>query len=165
MRADASLPPRKIALIGATGFIGRRLAAHLTNRGDVVLALVRSRQSPHLAQLPPGILIREVRLDADNPALADALAEADAVIYAAGSVRGCGLNDFSPANVRGVAAVAGLLSARQPFVLLSSLAASQADLSPYAASKRLGERVLESADQVFPWTILRPTAVYGPGDR
>ena len=50
-------------------------------------------------------------------------------------------------------------------VLVSSLAAREPCLSSYAASKRSGEAVLLDVDNAFPWTILRPPAVYGPGDR
>jgi nucleoside-diphosphate-sugar epimerase len=51
------------------------------------------------------------------------------------------------------------------FLLISSLAARESHLSPYAASKREGEKVLaEKSDQLF-WTVFRPSAIYGPGDR
>ncbi|MGH6921579.1 MAG: NAD-dependent epimerase/dehydratase family protein, partial [Geminicoccaceae bacterium] len=51
------------------------------------------------------------------------------------------------------------------FLLMSSLAAREPDLSDYAASKRAGETVLIAAGGALRWTILRPPAVYGPGDR
>jgi nucleoside-diphosphate-sugar epimerase len=44
------------------------------------------------------------------------------------------------------------------------LAARQPELSPYAASKHAGERALSRAGGSR-WTVLRPPAVYGPGDR
>src|SRR5262249_53412312 len=51
------------------------------------------------------------------------------------------------------------------FVLLSSLAARQPQISDYAASKLAGEAELTRLDGELPWSILRPPAVYGPGDR
>jgi nucleoside-diphosphate-sugar epimerase len=51
-----------------------------------------------------------------------------------------------------------------PLLLLSSLAASRPELSDYAYSKFEGEQVLRG-NLLLPWTILRPPAVYGPGDR
>lgn len=51
------------------------------------------------------------------------------------------------------------------FLLMSSLAAREPHLSPYARSKRLGEDALQAAGGRMAWTILRPPAVYGPGDR
>lgn len=125
-------------------------------------------QSPRRSSIPSGIEVCEARLERSDPRLAAALSGADAVVYAAGTVRGRGLADFLPGNVQGVAAVAGVLAdtaSASPLVMLSSLAASEPQLSDYARSKRLGERVLEDAPPGVVWTILRPTAVYGPGDR
>jgi len=45
---------------------------------------------------------------------------------------------------------------------LSSLAAREPDLSWYAASKHAGEQLVEASN--LNWTIVRPPAVYGPGD-
>ena len=51
-----------------------------------------------------------------------------------------------------------------PLLLISSLAASRPQVSDYANSKHLGEQeVINHA--AFPWTIFRPPAVYGPGDK
>src|SRR5262249_4191761 len=50
-----------------------------------------------------------------------------------------------------------------PFILLSSLAAREPQLSPYAASKRAAEDVL--IRRGGPWLVVRAPAVYGPGDR
>jgi nucleoside-diphosphate-sugar epimerase len=51
------------------------------------------------------------------------------------------------------------------FLLISSLAAREAGLSYYAASKRKAETVLADQAGSMPWTVLRPSAVYGPGDK
>jgi nucleoside-diphosphate-sugar epimerase len=48
-------------------------------------------------------------------------------------------------------------------LLLSSLAAREPQLSPYAASKRAAEQAL--AARSGPWLAVRAPAVYGPGDR
>ena len=48
---------------------------------------------------------------------------------------------------------------------MSSLAARMPQLSAYAASKRNGELAVEAAPANLRWTVLRPPAVYGPGDR
>ncbi len=89
----------------------------------------------------------------------------DAVLHCAGAVRGARQSDFDVVNVAGTecvvraaerARVARLLS-------LSSLAAREPTLSMYASSKRRGEAVLQSAS--VPWTVFRPPAVYGPGDK
>jgi len=103
----------------------------------------------------------------DVDKLSDIIADCSAVIYCAGSVRGRNAADFSIANIMGVKAMLDALACMDnppPLLLLSSLAASRPELSDYANSKFEGEQLLLGNLDV-PWTILRPPAVYGPGDR
>ena len=90
-----------------------------------------------------------------------------AVVHAAGVVRGACQADFDRVNVEGTAAVIASVK-RQPHpplvLLVSSLAAREPQLSWYAASKRGGEECLHR-ESGLDWVILRPPAVYGPGDR
>jgi 2-alkyl-3-oxoalkanoate reductase len=171
-----------ILLSGATGFIGRHLVTHLLDAGYRVRALVRPA-SAHRANLDRRCEIHTGELS-DAAALARALSGVGGVVYGAGSVRGRRLADFLPANEAGIAAMLEALeriervhpaatggargglppSVGPRVVLLSSLAASRPELSDYARSKRRGEEVLERA-RGRDWTILRPPAVYGPGDK
>lgn len=139
----------------------------LLDGGDAVTAVLRPG-SRNRSQVPAGAEVCEAHLEASDARLSVLLRDASAVIYAAGAVRGRRLEDFLPANVDGLAATADALAAVNPrchLVALSSLAASRPELSNYAHSKRLGERVLEERHPGLRWTIFRPTAVYGPGDR
>ena len=122
-----------------------------------------SRVPQACEQVPVGIT--------DVEQLTHAIAESSAVIYCAGSVRGRDLKDFATANISGVQAILLTLEKLSshsgkapPLLLLSSLAASRPELSDYAHSKHDGEQLLR-AKPSLPWTILRPPAVYGPGDR
>lgn len=93
--------------------------------------------------------------------------QSNAVIYCAGSVRGRNPEAFATANIKGVQAILGALEQSDnppPLLLLSSLAASRPLLSDYAHSKHEGEQLLHQKP-LLPWTILRPSAVYGPGDK
>jgi len=102
----------------------------------------------------------------DLNGLSRAIDAVSAIVYCAGSVRGRKLGDFLPANVDGIKAVIQAQVSRKvnvPFLLISSLAASRPGISDYAKSKHLGEEVVRQT-AVSPWTILRPPAVYGPGD-
>lgn len=155
-----------IALTGATGFIGSALARRLTKEGWQVRALHRSLTPP--AYLT-GISLEWVRgtLD-DHDSLEGLVGDADVVIHCAGALRGITEADFYPVNVEAVSRLASIAASRSPaprFLLISSLAAREPELSPYAASKRMGEIALSKAGDRLLWTALRPPAVYGPGDR
>jgi nucleoside-diphosphate-sugar epimerase len=154
-----------VLLTGATGFIGQRLQKTLLDDGTGVLAVVRPSSS-HKNFLLDGAnrLLADL---ADSDRLIPAIAGASAVIYCAGSVRGRQLEDFRAANVDGVRSVVNAMNqagADIPLLLISSLAASRPRISDYANSKYLGELEVKN-HAAFPWTIFRPPAVYGPGDK
>ena len=156
---------KPVLLTGATGFIGQHLQKTLLADKAEVLAIVRPSSS-HKNALQTGV--RSLQADLDNKEkLAPALSCASAVIYCAGSVRGRCLEDFAPANIDGVRAMVDAMNdagSQAPLLLISSLAATRPHLSDYANSKYLGEQeLIEHAK--FPWTIFRPPAVYGPGDK
>lgn len=154
-----------VLLTGATGFIGQHLQRAILAGGTGVVAQVRPSSS-HQNRLLSGVEKLSIDL-IDGDRLEAAVARASAVIYCAGSVRGRNADDFRRANVSGVRSVVDSMNraARNtPLLLISSLAASRPQVSDYANSKHQGEmQVVEHAE--FPWTIFRPPAVYGPGDR
>src|SRR5262245_59350967 len=98
----------------------------------------------------------------DEAALKRLVDGADTIVHAAGLIKARRPSDFLAVNRDGTA----LLSALSPdarFILLSSLAAREPQLSPYGASKRAAETVV--AGRSGPWLVVRAPAVYGPGDR
>jgi nucleoside-diphosphate-sugar epimerase len=93
---------------------------------------------------------------------------AGAVVHCAGIVRGQSEKQFNQVNVEGVARLVHAAVEQHPlprFLLISSLAAREPHLSPYASSKRQGEQTLAASSGEMPWAAFRPSAVYGPGDR
>jgi len=155
-----------IALTGATGFIGAALVQRLTAAGRGIQAL-RRPVSTHTR--PAGAAVRWISGDLDDiDSLRRLVAGADAVIHCAGAVRGATREHFNRVNADGVARLVQAATDHQPmprFLLISSLAAREPHLSHYAASKRQGEKLLAEKSGPMPWTIYRPCAVYGPGDR
>jgi nucleoside-diphosphate-sugar epimerase len=157
---------RTIAITGATGFIGGVLAKMLTSAGWQVRALVRSvsyhkRSNDIAAEWVIGDL-------QNTDSLRQLVAGTDAIVHCAGAVRGSVQNDFDRVNVDGVARLVQAAAGQNPtprFLLLSSLAAREPQLSHYAASKLKGEKALASYSKDMFWGVLRPPAVYGPGDR
>lgn len=156
-----------VAVTGGSGFIGNRLIERLCQHNLSVRAL--SRKSS--IQRPIGgdtLRVIQGSLN-DDTAIRNLLDGVDAVIHLAGLIKARHRRAFFEVNEDGVRHLANIAAAnKQPpkLVLISSLAAREPALSSYAASKRAGEKTL-SADgsaSPLPWTILRPPAVYGPGD-
>lgn len=171
----SSAEPRNylIALTGATGFIGGRIACRLLHCGWRVRLLVRPGSEPRLpADVSSPRYSESVELCtgsmADSSALEHLLESAEAVVHCAGLVRGLTQADFDAVNVAGTEALARMAASQDKpprFVLISSLAAREPDLSPYALSKHRAEEAVAQFGDTLPWLALRPPAVYGPGDR
>ena len=151
-----------VAVTGATGFIGRALCARLLAHGIAVRALVRRAD----IDLPDAVERIGGDLD-DSLALDRLIADCSLVVHCAGSVRGATRSAFDRVNVAGTRQLLARIGQRAPgtrIIHLSSLAAREPQLSDYAASKHAAE-ALYLRGSPCRWTILRPTAVYGPGDR
>lgn len=166
---------RCASVTGATGFLGHHVVEALDRAGWTVRAITRPG-SVHPS--PPCAERREVPLD-DVPALSRALAGSDVIVHAAGLVRAPRERAFEAVNVSGTRSVVLAANAsRARLVHLSSLAAigpgtvdrpARDDDPPrpvnaYGRSKAQGEAMVRDLARV-PWIILRPSAVYGPGDR
>jgi nucleoside-diphosphate-sugar epimerase len=153
-----------VAVTGATGFIGPHIVRRLCDDWQVRI-LTRRAVDPSLI----GAQVEVVRGDLDDHGSLQRLLDgADAVVHVAGLIKARSRDAFFRANAESVGCLVEIAAAapRPPrFLLMSSLAAREPELSAYAASKRAGETVLIAAGGALPWTILRPPAVYGPGDR
>ena len=161
-RAEASRPV--VAVTGATGFIGRRLIPQLHAAGYQPRILVRREPagadwSGCRIELVPGAL-------EDAGALDRLVRGASAVIHLAGLVKAAQDRDFQRVNVVGTQRVVDAVKAHgvAHLLLVSSLAARAPQLSAYAHSKRAAED-LAFGHLPQRLSVLRPPAVYGPGDR
>jgi uncharacterized protein YbjT (DUF2867 family) len=149
---------RTLAVTGGTGFVGGHLLRLALAGGYDVRALTRGWKPPeHETVWVDGAL--------DRPdSLAKLCAGADAVIHIAGMINGS-REAFREVNVGGTANMidAARRSGVRRFVHISSLAAREPQLSAYGWSKMKSERLVSASG--LDWTIIRPPAVYGPGDR
>lgn len=156
----------RVAVTGATGFIGGAICRYLVSSGYQVRALVRNTaRATELAQ--QGIELCNGSL-ADRSSLDSLVAGASSVVHCAGAVRGATAEDFDRVNVTGTMHLIDCLCAQDnppAMLVLSSLAAREPQLSFYAASKFKLEALLQERAADIRWLALRPPAVYGPGDR
>ncbi len=149
---------RTLAVTGGTGFVGQHLLRMALAQGYDVRALTRGWK-------PPEDEIAWVDGALDRPeSLLKLCAGADAVIHIAGLINGSKAA-FDAVNVAGTAAMidAARKAGVRRFVHISSLAAREPKLSDYGRSKARSERLIAASG--LEWTIIRPPAVYGPGDR
>ena len=161
-----SPPSRTVALTGATGFIGATVMRRLLQAGFAVRALYRPAGRPQRRRQNAVVWVPGCLEDTDS--LTRLLTGADAVVHCAGRVRGVNEQEFNLVNVAGLVRLvrsAGRIHPAPRILSISSLAARAPHVSPYAASKRLGEEVLAAEAAPLSWVVLRPPVVYGPGDR
>ena len=176
--------PRMIVVVtGSTGFIGRHLVDALLQRGAEVRALVRpetpsGRRDPRVGHWEADLLDdRSVR---ESPIWHGATQ----VYHLAGVTKGRTLDQFRAGNVFPTANVLAALAGRggKPprIVLVSSQAAAgparsadapvresdqPAPMEAYGRSKLQAEQATLRYRNVLPITVVRPSSVYGPGDR
>lgn len=145
-------------MTGATGFVGGATLRHAVGAGWHVRALTRRPQPDQ-----PGVTWIAGALD--NPAsLAEMAAGSDVVLHIAGVVNAPTRAAFEAGNAAAtghvIDAARGADVAR--FVHVSSLAAREPGLSDYGWSKERAETLVRASG--LDWTIVRPPAVFGPGD-
>lgn len=155
--------PKLVAITGATGFIGSVLIKKLVQDNWAVRALTRT------ARFSDNESIQWIEGDLNNSiALHQLVDGVPYVIHCAATVRGNAFDTFAQTNIEGTQNVLRAIIEQQQFsrfLLISSLAARQPELSWYAQSKYLSEQRLIEQSEKLAWTIFRPTAVYGPGDK
>ena len=154
----------RIAVTGATGFIGSHLLQRLLDAGYSVRALTRRS-----GVLPKRDAITPIIGDLEDPAALRSLLDGVAgVVHSAGLIRARTPEEFARVNAGGTRRLAAAVASVAPnarFILLSSLAAREPALSAYGASKHAAEEALSEPGMPARWVALRPPAVYGPGDR
>lgn len=154
-------PSLRVALTGATGFVGAETLQALLENGHSVRALVRNAarvahiQHTNLEWIEGGLG------DCDEALVKDA----DVVVHIAGLIKAQTRSDFYAVNAdaAGKLAQTAELAGAARFVLMSSLVARQPELSDYAGSKAAGEAAVK-ANFTSAIATLRAPAVFGARD-
>lgn len=146
------------AVTGGTGFVGSRLIDLAVEAGHQVRALTRRDQPAR-----DGVTWIHGDLDA-MAALTELCTGADAVIHVAGVVNAPDREGFAHGNITGTANMLAASKAAgvRRYVHVSSLASREPALSAYGWSKAEADTLVR--DSGLDWTIVRPPAIYGPGD-
>jgi NADH dehydrogenase len=153
-----------VCVFGGTGFLGRRLVRRLAGEGASVRVAVRSPERAR-SVLPDPDRVEVLRADVRDPAsVAAAVAGADAVVNAVSAyVEKAGVS-FEAVHVQGARTLAqeAFAAGVARLVLVSGIGADPESASPYIRARGRGEL---AARQAFPGaTIVRPGAMFGPGD-
>lgn len=151
---------RTIAITGATGFVGSAVLDCLLDSAPKyhIRALTRKEQTPR-----SGVTWIEGALD--KPKSLEQLCDSsDCIIHIAGVVNAPNRAEFEAGNVDGTAAILAAAKSQgvARFIHISSLSAREPNLSIYGASKAKAEKLVGAS--MLDWTMIRPPAIYGPGD-
>lgn len=161
---------RTVLLIGGSGFVGTAIATRLAAAGKTLLVPTRRRErARHLLSLPT---VELVEADVTDPAsLAVLMTGVDAVVNLVGVLHSRSGSPYGPDFARAHVAlpehiVTAAREARvQRIVHISALGAAADGPSGYLRSKAAGEAAIRAAAPEVGWTILRPSVIFGPGDR
>ncbi|HKW40823.1 MAG TPA: complex I NDUFA9 subunit family protein [Gemmatimonadales bacterium] len=150
-----------IAVTGATGFVGRHVAAMLVRRGHTVRALVRDpRRATLLQSLPVQTVVGDL---ADSTALSALVSGSNAVVHLVGIIVEAGRSTFEGIHVEGtrrlLAAARAAGAAR--WVQMSAIGArNEPTATRYHRTKWLAEELVRASG--IDHAIMRPSIISGP---
>ena len=155
-----------VCVFGGTGFLGRRVVRRLAAEGATVRIAVRSPdRARSVLQAAELERVTVLRADVhDRASVAVAVAGVDAVVNVVSLYVEKDGDTFESVHVQGARTVAQEAAAAgvARLVLVSGIGSDPHSRSPYIRARGRGELVVREA---FPSaTIVRPSAMFGPGD-
>lgn len=160
---------KNVLVLGGTGFVGTHVCEKLVRAGwSVTLATRRSTNARHVQHLP-SLAVHELDVH-DAPALARAVAGHAAVVNLVAILHGTQaafdkVHVELPQKIADACVSAGV----KQLVHISALGANAqkpgALPSMYLRSKSMGEAVLLASCRALALTILRPSVIFGQGDK
>jgi nucleoside-diphosphate-sugar epimerase len=150
----------RILVLGAGGFIGRHIVSELLAAGHDVIGVARTTQGLTAAFPQATFVALDLARAVHAHDWADRLAGVDAIVNAAGLLRGPDMDAIHVAMPKALIAAAERAGVAR-VVLISAISARKDVPTDYAISKLAGEAALRASR--LDWTILRPSLVYGDG--
>lgn len=170
----------KVLITGSNGFIGSHLVERLLTQHYHIKCLVRKTSVLKWIEHLPIELVHGDIMDFDS--LAPAISNVDYIYHLGGLLRTSRESEFFRVNCEGTKNLLEACRRKNPslkrFIYVSSQAAAgpsndgaplietdiPAPISMYGKSKLRAEQVVLEFQNIFPVTIIRPPAVYGPRD-
>jgi len=158
----------KVLLTGSTGFVGRGILTQLIDAGVEPVCLVRpgSEAKVRISHLGLGNIQLVAGDLFDPPSLANAVKDCEAIIHLVGIIRerkGKG-NTFPRIHVAGTKNLleAAKHASIKRFIHMSALGARPNATSAYHQTKYEAEQLVVQSG--IPYTIFRPSVIFGPDD-
>ena len=154
-----------VCLLGGTGFVGRAVADRLCAQGVRVRVVSRQPMRSRPLWVLPTLEVA-IADPHDEVGLAAQFEGMDAVVNLCGILHGTRAQSFEhvhvdlPRKAVGACRAAGV----RHFVHMSALGASESGPSDYQRSKARGEAAVREAAANSPFTIFRPSVIFGEGD-
>lgn len=152
----------KVAVTGATGFVGASVVNELLRRRHEIRVLARAPEAArsrfnHPVDVSPAEIL-------DSSSLDRAFAGCEAVIHLVGIIvedEGRTFDEIHRQGTENVLAAAQKAAVRK-YVHMSAMGASLASPSEYGRTKAMAEEAVRRCR--LDWTIFRPSVIFGPGD-
>lgn len=152
----------RVAITGATGYVGQAIVHKLLRRDHELRALVRR---PQRAGVLRDLGVRLIEGDlGDRPALESLLEGADALVHLVGIIVEAGRQTFEAVHVAGTEAlVDAARAAATPLVVHMSALGARDDerATKYHRTKWRAEQIVRASG--VPHAVFRPSLIAGPG--
>jgi len=152
----------RVLVTGGTGFVGTHLVNRLLHEGHAVAVLARdprktrNRYNRPVEAVPGDVL--------DRASFTAAARGRDAVVHLVGIIHEKGAQTFDRMHreaAENAVAAAGAAGVSR-YLHMSAMGSAEDAPSEYGRTKAAGERAVRGSR--LPWTIFRPSIVFGPGD-